>query len=264
MATKARVMAALAATVGALWLAAPAQAITFGKPDGNRHPNVGVFLADYRQTGVLQPFCSGTLIAPKVFLTASHCTAYLSSIGIGPSEVAVSFARHYVPGKSAIIAGTYHTNPAFPGPGSNPYDIAVITLQHAANRTPAELPSEGLLDRLALRDRIFTAVGYGTLRNNKCCGFNGIVDNDGTRRFVTQHFLSLQKAWLLLSMNPSTGSGGTCYGDSGGPHFLGGASSNLLVAITITGDAVCRATDKTYRIDTPWSRAFLSKYVDLP
>jgi hypothetical protein len=50
---------------------------------------------------------------------------------------------------------------------------------------------------------------------------------------------------------PSTGSGGTCYGDSGGPHFLGGVESNLIVSITVTGDAMCRATDKTYRLDTP-------------
>ena len=39
--------------------------------------------------------------------------------------------------------------------------------------------------------------------------------------YALQSALNLEKAWLLLSMNPSTGSGGTCYGDSGGPHFLG-------------------------------------------
>jgi hypothetical protein len=39
------------------------------------------------------------------------------------------------------------------------------------------------------------------------------------------------------------------YGDSGGPHF-GGMTSNLLVSLTVTGDAMCRATDLTYRLDT--------------
>jgi len=48
-------------------------------------------------------------------------------------------------------------------------------------------------------------------------------------------------AWLNLAENPSIGSGGTCFGDSGGPHFLGGVESNLEVALTVTGDAVCRA-----------------------
>ena len=60
-------------------------------------------------------------------------------------------------------------------------------------------------------------------------------------------------------MNPSTGNGGTCYGDSGGPHFLGGVSSTLVASITITGDAVCRATDKAYRLDTPDAQEFLSR-----
>ena len=68
--------------------------------------------------------------------------------------------------------------------------------------------------------------------------------------------------WLNLSMNPSTGNGGTCYGDSGGPHFLG--TSQVVVAITVTGDAPCRATDVDYRTDTPSARAFLATYVSLP
>ena len=65
-------------------------------------------------------------------------------------------------------------------------------------------------------------------------------------------------------MNPSTGSGGTCYGDSGGPHFLGGTSSNLIVSVTVTGDSVCKATDKTYRLDTATARGFLDDFVAVP
>ena len=49
-------------------------------------------------------------------------------------------------------------------------------------------------------------------------------------------------------MNPRTGNGGTCYGDSGGPNFLG--TTNIVAAITITGDAVCRSTNVVYRLDT--------------
>jgi hypothetical protein len=63
-------------------------------------------------------------------------------------------------------------------------------------------------------------------------------------------------------MNPSTGNGGTCYGDSGGPHFLG--DSDTVVSLTVTGDAWCRATDVTYRLDTESARAYLSEFVDLP
>jgi hypothetical protein len=63
-------------------------------------------------------------------------------------------------------------------------------------------------------------------------------------------------------MNPSHGDGGTCYGDSGGPNFLG--SSDIVAATTITGDSVCRSTNVDYRLDTASARNFLAPYVALP
>jgi secreted trypsin-like serine protease len=65
-------------------------------------------------------------------------------------------------------------------------------------------------------------------------------------------------------MNEATGDAGTCFGDSGGPHFLGGMTSNLLVSITVTGDRWCKATDTTYRVDTDSARDFLEDFVTLP
>jgi secreted trypsin-like serine protease len=67
-------------------------------------------------------------------------------------------------------------------------------------------------------------------------------------------------------MNQATGDGGTCYGDSGGPHFLGAGSTetDVVVSITVTGDTVCKATHKTYRVDTASARDFLDDFVDLP
>ncbi len=51
---------------------------------------------------------------------------------------------------------------------------------------------------------------------------------------------------------------------SAAAHFLGGVASDLLVSITVTGDALCRATDKTYWLDTAVARSFLDDFVDLP
>ena len=61
-------------------------------------------------------------------------------------------------------------------------------------------------------------------------------------------------------MNQATGDGGTCYGDSGGPHFL----ADVVVSLTVTGDRWCKASDKTYRVDTQVARDFLANYVTLP
>jgi Trypsin len=257
------------ALVLSLALATPAGAITFGQLDGNRHPNVGALFADW-DPEVAGPdlLCTGTLISETVFLTASHCTEFLPSVGVDPDEVFVTFDPDasddngaVLPG-TTLLGGTYHTNPDFGGGFSDPGDIAVVVLDAPYTAAqPARLPTRGFLDTIDLKNRRFTAVGYGTVREDKRRGPNAFFF-DGERRFVTQGFHALTKSWLKLNMNPSTGSGGTCYGDSGGPHFLG--DTNLVVSITVTGDTACRATDVTYRTDTASARAFLDDFVELP
>jgi len=255
----------LLAVLGAVLAAASSgSAIVFGQLDGNRHPNVGalVYENDEGERGIL---CSGTLIAPDVFLTASHCTAFLESIGVAPGDVWVTFDPTF-DAASPLLPGTYHTHPdfGFSGPGgfSDPHDIAVVVLDRpAAGISPARLPTLNQLDGVNLKSQRFVAVGYGTVREDKRKGPHSLFF-DGQRRFAEQSANSLTKQWLHLSMNPSTGSGGTCFGDSGGPHFIG--TSDVVASITVTGDAFCRATDVTYRVDTASARAFLDDFVSLP
>jgi secreted trypsin-like serine protease len=258
-------------TMAALWLqTGSASAITFGQPDGNRHPNVGALLADYDPDSPGPDIlCSGTLIGSRVFLTAAHCTAFLESEGI--SQVWVTFAPSYDEDSTSLaglFAGSYVTDPAYnnysgPGGVADPHDIAVVLLQQSPGLTPAQLPPAGFLNGLkaagTLTSQTITAVGYGTVREDKTHGPAAFFF-DGVRRFVLQSPLNLEPSWLLVSMQPSTGNGGTCYGDSGGPHFLG----SMIVATTITGDAMCRATDKDYRLDTASARGFLDDFVTLP
>jgi hypothetical protein len=242
-----------------------ANAIVNGTLDGTTHPEVGALIAEFLAAGQKDVLCSGTLIAPTVFLTAGHCTSFLAANGI--TDVWVTFDSTFT-ASSPLIHGSYVTHPdfGFSGAGgfSDPHDQAVVLLDASpAGITPARLPTANMLDRVSLTGQTFTAVGYGTVRTGKTGGPNAFFF-DSTRRNATQSFLSILPAWLNLSMNPSTGSGGTCFGDSGGPHFLGGLTSNLQVSLTVTGDAVCRATDKTYRLDTPAARAFLGQFVTLP
>jgi secreted trypsin-like serine protease len=261
-----KILAALAASIATLAVVSGASAITYGQPDGNLHPNVGAMVADFRGNGHLELFCSGSLISPTVFLTASHCTSYLESKGI--TEVYVTFASSYVEGKSKLIAGTMHTNPLYNQAQSDPEDIAVLTLAKAVNLTPVQLPTAGLLDRMKAAGTLngstaFTSVGYGV--HEPVVGAGGATfafTND--RNYAIGYFWALNNVWLRISQNNAAGSGGTCYGDSGGPEFLGGVSSNLQASITITGDAMCLATNVDYRLDTPQARAFLGQFVTLP
>ena len=82
------------------------------------------------------------------------------------------------------------------------------------------------------------------------------------RYVATGSVNALTPTWIRASMNPATGNGGTCYGDSGGPNFLG--DTNIIAGTTITGDFVCRATNVDYRLDTPSARTFLGQFVTLP
>lgn len=241
----------------------PAQAITYGQLDGNLHPQVGALVA--RFDGQYDWLCSGTLISPTVFLTAAHCIVYLESLGIAPHDVWVSFDPVFSP-TAKLLRGTFHRDPLYgTAPASDAHDIAVVVLDKAVRITPALLPTAGLLDQMKadLSSQTFTAVGYGSVRDSQQGGPAGLFGG-GERRYVTQSSNALNATWLRLSMNPATGNGGTCYGDSGGPHFLGGPDSDLVVSLTVTGDAVCKSTDTTYRIDTPSARDFLGNYVALP
>src|SRR5712664_1662441 len=139
--------------------------ITNGSLDNNRHPNVGIVVAEYRTPGMKDAACTGTLISATVFLTAGHCIAILQQV-FGVTQVWVTFDPVFSPSVT-LHSGTMHLNPAYPGRGaSDPEDLGVIVLDEAITGiTPATLPSPGLLDRMfadgSLKNTLFFVVDYG-------------------------------------------------------------------------------------------------------
>ncbi len=253
-----RVMWAIA-LVAVLMLAMPAGAITFGEPDEGRHPQTGALVMDFGD-GDLDWICTGALIAPDVFLTASHCTE-------GLDQVWVTFADDADDGIAAgdLHAGTAVTHPEWGGSRyDDPHDIAVVLLDEpVAGIEPAQVAPLGTIESWSnqeLRDQLFTAVGYGGVREDFTGAFDPIF-YDGVRRLAYQEAHGANKVWLRLAMTPTNGNAGTCYGDSGGPHFIG--DTDVIISITVTGDVPCKAMDQTYRVDTAEAQAFLSQYVDL-
>ena len=249
-----KLVAAAAAAVAALGITAVAFAITNGGPDGNGHPEVGALLAPHAFSDGTWEECSGTLISPTVFLTAEHCDE-------GLSRVAVTFASQYVAGKSTTYWGTWHGDPNYNQAQSDPQDVAVVVLDKAVKGiTPARLPKVGSLDSLEVGDPI-VSVGYGA--QSVTMGAGGPDFHYADIRYVATGSVSaMNPSWIRASMNPATGDGGTCYGDSGGPNFLG--DTNIVAGTTITGDFVCRATNVDYRMDTFSAQSFLRQYVTLP
>ena len=128
----------------------------------------------------------------------------------------------------------------------------------------AELVSEpGVLDAMKTRrgrqNQDFTAVGYGLQRINPV-----FVEAERVRMVATPHLIQINTPGftgdfsILLSNNHSTG--GTCFGDSGGPNFIG--DSNVIGGVTSFGvNGNCAGTGGVYRLDRAHDLAWLADYL---
>src|SRR5436189_188470 len=149
--------------------------VTYGSLDGNSHPAVVLIVMDIAGEPAFR--CSGTLIAPKVVLTAGHCAGE-------PGEF--SGMRVFTEAEKVRMF-------------AEPWLIQI--------NTP---------------------------------GFTGDFS-------------------LLLSNNAS--SGGTCFGDSGGPNYLG--SSNVVAGVTSFGlNGTCGGTGGVFRLDRKNVLDFVNQYLN--
>jgi secreted trypsin-like serine protease len=247
----------MVATFTCLSIGSPAAAITDGEPDRDGHPMVAAIIAEF--DGVKDWYCSGTLISPTVVLTAGHCVSFLEE----GQDVWVTFDAVFSK-RAKLYHGEYVLHPEYSGNNlSN--DVAVILLDRAVkNIEPATIAELGLLDEMkadgSLAGTTITNVGFGCTRTHT--GAPPSFDCDGVRRVSTSPVSGLTQTHLVLNMNTNaTGGGGTCGGDSGGPHFLEGTTT--IVSITSWGDANCISLDQTQRVDIASVQEFLDDYVTL-
>ena len=235
-------------------LAGPAQAITYGTPTGSSYGNVGGLVGVSPRSGELFVYCTGTLVSETVFVTAAHC----GDVPFAGDTVCVTFDPVFVEGKSKLYCGEFIASPLYTHAQNDPNDLAVIVFDKPIKGIePATLTTEGYLDEVGLtQDTQFVAVGYGTTEAVNGPGGPTNPRSPG-RMYSVGSFNALGPGYLRLTQNPATGDAGTCYGDSGGPIFLG----DVLVAVTTTGDMFCKATNVAQRLDTADAQAFLSLYV---
>lgn len=188
--------------------------------------------------GKLRPVCSGTLISPKVFLTAGHCT----EAEIEKDRPAyVSFDPTYKPGASELIKGTpyLHPNCNVAKEGCPRYDAGVVVLNETVRMaTYGALPEAGLVDTLK-EGQLLTPVGYGA---------TGYQTYPEDRYSATVRLLNTRDPAVGEMFVKTTGVGlikgkgeAPCYGDSGGPLFV--ADQQTIVGVTSYGIAP-RAGDR--------------------
>ncbi|MEA2593595.1 MAG: hypothetical protein QOF01_64 [Thermomicrobiales bacterium] len=233
----------------------PVAAVTDGELDGNGHPYVGLMVAQDAEGNPLWR-CSGTLLSSTLFLTAGHCTeAPAAHVEIWfAADVESGIPQNGYPNEGDV-GGTPYTHPNYDPNAFYLYDLGVVVLDEpfATNQYGA-LPRPNALDRLATRrgkqDVTFTAVGYG-LQESFPDAASWKEHNQRVRMVAHPRLLQINTGFtgdssLLLSNNAKTG--GTCFGDSGGPNFIG--SSNVVGGVTSFGiNGNCAGTGGVYRVD---------------
>jgi len=260
-------------------------AITNGVPDGDDHPYVGLLVFD-SAPGEPGWRCSGALIAPTVVLTAGHCTDGAVAARIWFSEdvtydeVPFPLYPYGGPGSGAI-EGTAYTHPDYRS-SDNPYgggnglpafsyrDVGVVVLNEPVIMPYAQLPTAGLTNNFKNKTPV-DFVGYGVQYQAQIPG-NQLPQPPPRNRWtgprirmyapselITGKFVHSAE-FLRLALNPGGGSGGTCFGDSGGPDLLGGTNVVLGVNSYVT-NANCAGVGYSSRIDIPevleWIEDFL-------
>jgi len=294
MGARKRLAALAASAVAVLAGATAAWAITNGQPDGSNHPYVGLMVALDKNNVPLWR-CSGSLVSPDVFLTAGHCTeppaahvqiwfdsGYPNPIPLGdwggPGTSCTGKTGYPCSGDAF---GMPHPNPDYCTgcgnglPGFAFRDVGVVALNHAVPSGVvseyAKLPAAGLVDTLKNKSAI-DFVGYGVQVQAQIPGsllpqpppyyrWTGPrVRMYAPSELVSGNFVHSDE-FMRLALNPGGGSGGTCFGDSGGPDLLGGTDTVLSVNSYVT-NVNCSGVGYASRVDIPDVLTWITSFMD--
>jgi hypothetical protein len=262
-----------------LAFAAPTSAVTNGTPDGDNHPYVGLLVFDVYVPDVGNApawRCSGSLISPKVVLTAGHCTDGAVAARVWFDERlqdddGTFLVPDYPFGGGPSIEGTPFTSPDFAIgagnglPGFAFRDVGIVVLDEAVTMAEyAFLPEAGLADTLRNKTDM-DYVGYGVQEMfHEPGGGAPFWIGLRNRMFAPGEFVSgnfrHSAEFVKLSANPGRGTGGTCFGDSGGPTLLADTATVVAVNSYVT-NGNCAGVTYSSRVDIPevldWIYSFM-------
>lgn len=271
-----KLLVLLAALTMALTMALPASSITNGEPTTD-HSEVVLILMEVGGEPAFR--CSGTLLSPTIVVTAGHCTSNF------PDE---PFTGMRVFTEADVDQGTIDGTNDYPYAGPNaveavawaahpdyetaPFwfnDVGMIKLAEPGVTLESgddfgTLPAVDSLDEYAKKrgqNKVrFESVGYGLQRINPV-----FVEAD-RERYVAYPKLNAINApgmtgdfSLLLSNNHATG--GTCFGDSGGPNFL--KDTTTIAGVTSFGlNGNCAGTGGVFRLDRQNVLDFIDDFIN--
>jgi len=244
--------------------------------------------------------CSGSLLTDRVFLTAGHCTDqdaeespvmariwFHQNVGgafdpvTGAEDPNTGYPNRCLPADPLCAESTLLFDFGFDNFAGFPniHDIGLIILPESQ---AVELPEYGVLAPAGFLEDVlagprgqvnatFTLSGYGVTYSNpaksvsfreRLMALTQLVGGNLNESRNTAGFN------LALGGAPGGGRGGSCFGDSGGPAFYGGFSSNVIVGVTSWGfgfnHQTCGGPGFAFRTDTEavinWILGIVSQY----
>jgi hypothetical protein len=295
-----KIFVLLAAVLLITVIVMPAAAITYGEPDDGEHPYVGLMIFfdpvyDFPNGGWFS--CSGALLDNTTLLTAGHCTIDIGTdLGITPggrggTDMWVTFEEvdvlagfpsstdypdaaeknearfEWLEKNKTFTRGTAWSHPEYGFGFPNTRDVGIVVLDKPAKiKSFVLLPDLGVLDELATRrgqhKQLFETSGYGIQE------IVPFYQSEDSRYKATSMLVDLRSALtdgynLHTSNNPGkgNGTGGACFGDSGGPVMFD--NTNVVVAVVSFGlNYNCKGADYAYRVDIEESQDFILPFLE--
>lgn len=246
---------ALALQLGACGLVPEEDAVELGETSapivgGNptdQYPAVPLLYSEIEGQDGAQ-LCSGTLISPRVILTAAHCVEFRDG---APDQYVAYFGANVTvqsdpARRAAIEIIDFVFDPAWDIDDLDAgHDIGLVLLDRPAPVSPMPF-NRAPLDSLVGQE--VHLVGWGRT--------TGDGEDFGIKREVTS---TLQGSTPLL-MQYGSASANTCQGDSGGPNFMTIDGVEVVAGVTSFGNTGCDQYGFGSRVDA-YATSFIDPYV---
>ncbi|MBX3205710.1 MAG: S1 family peptidase [Labilithrix sp.] len=204
-----------------------------------------------KQTYTTSPFCTATLIAPDVVLSAAHCFPAERAAVEGYELAGFAFGTGTVDARKLTMVSTFETHPRFTEEGSAQHDVAWLVLEK-----PVRNVTVAKVRRSSHRGHCdYVAIGYGV---NKEGAFRDDLLEPGESDVRKSLAMCADRGLVDGMIQTYNGDRGTpCYGDSGGALRVKNTMEIIGVASYISGS--CDKDGRAYYAPLAKNLDFIDK-----